>query len=384
MKRGRLLASTLVIMLGASLTCSGQGRRKVIFDQDASGPGGTDLQSMLLMIQSPQVDVLGITVVTGDQWRDEEVAHTLRLLELIGRTDIPVYPGAEYPLVRTKKEVELWEQRYGKIIWLGPWTPPLFHPANVVPKLPEGAPTTKPSSEDAAHFMVRMVHKYPHQVTIYEGGPMTNLALAIRLDPKFPELAKELVFMGASLNPQTNNPEFANTPRQEFNFYFDPEAADIALRAHWARIVCTPVDISVKTHLTQNLVDQIARSHTPAARYFVHYVHHGEDEANDTPTGRYFGRFFAEFYKAGEHFDYLWDELAVAAWLDPSIITRQETRYMDVDVSHGPGYGSTLTWTKADKPDIQLQPVQIQLDLDTGKFYRLFVRLMSAATPPAP
>ena len=56
--------------------------------------------------------------------------------------------------------------------------------------MPEGQPTTRPASEDAAHFLVRMVHKYPHQVTIYEGGPMTNLALAISLDPQFPELAR--------------------------------------------------------------------------------------------------------------------------------------------------------------------------------------------------
>ena len=68
---------------------------------------------MLLLIQSPQTDVLGITVVTGDAWLKSEVAHTLRMLELIGRTDIPVVPGAEYPLVRRKDETELWQQRYG-------------------------------------------------------------------------------------------------------------------------------------------------------------------------------------------------------------------------------------------------------------------------------
>ena len=75
---------------------------------------------------------------------------------------------------------------------------------------------------------------------------MTNLALAISLDPQFPELAKELVFMGGSLSPQTDNPEFLNNPRHEFNFWFDPEAAAIVLRAPWKKIVCTPMDISVK------------------------------------------------------------------------------------------------------------------------------------------
>ncbi len=110
----------------AWLSCAaagGQEHRKIIIDQDEAGPAGTDLQSTLLLIQSPQTEVMGITVVTGDMWLREEVAHTLRMLELIGRTDIPVVPGAEYPLVRTKEETELWEQRYGRIAYLGAWTP---------------------------------------------------------------------------------------------------------------------------------------------------------------------------------------------------------------------------------------------------------------------
>ena len=164
---------------------SSSGKRKIIIDQDAAGPGGTDQQSILLLVQSPQTQVLGITVVTGDAWLKEEVAHTLRMLEIIGRTDIPVVPGAEYPLVRRKEETELWEQQHGAVPWLGAWTPRLYHPPDQLGDMPEGKPTTKPLDEDAAHFLVRMVHKYPHEITIYAGGPMTNLALAITIDPEF-------------------------------------------------------------------------------------------------------------------------------------------------------------------------------------------------------
>src|SRR6202158_6137263 len=105
------------------------GKRKIIIDQDAAGPGGTDQHSILLLIQSPQTEVLGITVVTGDAWLKDEVAHTLRTLEIIGRTDIPVVPGAEYPLVRRKEETELWEQEYRVVPWVGAWTPHWYHPA---------------------------------------------------------------------------------------------------------------------------------------------------------------------------------------------------------------------------------------------------------------
>jgi inosine-uridine nucleoside N-ribohydrolase len=174
--------------------------------------------------------------------------------------------------VRRKNETEAWEQLYGSVTWLGAWTPRLYHPAEELGDMPEGKPTTKPANEDAAHFLVRMVHKFQDQVTIYAGGPMTNLALAISIDPQFPRLAKELVFMGASLSPQTSDPEFANAPRHEFNLWFDPEAAHIVLRAPWKRIVCTPVDISVKTRLTNELINRVKTGITPAANYVGKYA----------------------------------------------------------------------------------------------------------------
>src|SRR5260370_33980295 len=110
-----------------------------------------------------------------------------------------------------------------------------------------------------------MVHKFPNEGTIYEGGTMTNLALAISIDPKFAGLAKELVFMGGSFNPRTDDPEFVNTPTHEFNLWLDPEAAHIALRAPWKKIVCTPVAIAVKTRLTLELVGRIKAADTSAA-----------------------------------------------------------------------------------------------------------------------
>jgi inosine-uridine nucleoside N-ribohydrolase len=352
-----LLCFTAILLWAPLWAQQNPAKRKVIIDQDAAGPGGTDQQSMLLLIQSPQTDVLGIAVVTGDAWLKAEVAHTLRMLELIGRADIPVVPGAEYPLVRRKDETELWERQYGLVPWLGAWTPRLYHPPDQLGDMPEGKPTTKPLDEDAAHFLVRMVHKYPHEITIYEGGPMTNLALAIALDPEFATLAKELVFMGASLNPTTDDPEFVNAPRREFNLWFDPEAAHVVLMAPWKKIVCTTVDISVKTRLTQGLIDQIKTSNTPSARYVGSYARlHG-------------------------NYNYLWDELAALAWLDPTLITSKDTRYLDIDLSRGANYGDTLSWSEQDKPQIVGPLAEIQVDLDLQKFYKEFVDLLSASTP---
>ena len=124
----------LALVLTA-LVCSAQPRRKVIINEDASGPGGSNMQTIALLVQSPTIEVLGITVASGDQWRDEEVAHTLRLLEIMGRTDIPVVPGAEFPLVRTRAEAQSWQQRYGKVAYAGAWDDRWWHEAQVIPPL---------------------------------------------------------------------------------------------------------------------------------------------------------------------------------------------------------------------------------------------------------
>src|SRR5215467_6748555 len=121
-------------------------RTKIIVDQDARGPATTDMQSMLIFLQSDKFDVLGITTVSGDQWVREETKRTLRLLEIAGRTDVPVIEGAEFPLLNSKEETERWEGLYGVLRYKGCWsdfsnrsasTPPAFregyHEPDVIP-----------------------------------------------------------------------------------------------------------------------------------------------------------------------------------------------------------------------------------------------------------
>ncbi len=359
MKSFRLLLVFLfVTMLGASAWA--MTIRKVILDQDALGPAGTDLNSVLIFLQSPEVETLGITVVSGDGWRDEEVAHTLRLLEIIGRSDIPVVPGAVFPLVNSQELMEDWQELYGKLRYMGAWHAEYpgwkYHDPFVVPDLEEGNPKTKPANEDAAHFLIRMVRQYPHEVTIYAAGPLTNIALALALDPQFPELAKELILMGGAMNPTTEDPEFTHSPQREFNFWFDPEATHAVLHARWAKIVCTTVDISVKTRIRKKMIDEIGKSSLPAAQYVVKYTR---------PVS------------------YMWDELAAAAWIDPGIITKEEMIYMDGEIDHGAGYGNTLSWAPGYNPGLGEQLVHVQVDLDVNKLYQLFVRLMTSPTPGA-
>ena len=125
----------VLVAIGLAFVCgSVQAQtRKVIIDQDARGPATTDQQSMLMLLQSPQVETLGITIVSGDQWRDEEVAHTLRMLELTGHSNIKVYPGAVFPLINSKEEIKRWETLYGKVSYQGTWNQKAFRHSAALP-----------------------------------------------------------------------------------------------------------------------------------------------------------------------------------------------------------------------------------------------------------
>jgi inosine-uridine nucleoside N-ribohydrolase len=161
--------------------------------------------------------------------------------------------------------------------------------------------------------------------------------------------------MGGSMNPQADDPEFNLSPRREFNFWMDPEASHAVLHAHWPRIVLTTVDISVKTRMEESLIAQVAKSPTPAAQYVAKYV-----ESN-----------------------YLWDELAAVAWLDPSVITKWQKLYVDVALDRGASYGDTLAWAPGHQPGMGEVLVEVQEDLDREKFYKEYVDLLTRPTPLA-
>jgi inosine-uridine nucleoside N-ribohydrolase len=138
----------------------------------------------------------------------------------------------------------------------------------------------------------------------------------------------------------------------------DPEAADKVLRANWKKITATTVDISIKTKLTPAMIQEIAAADTPLAQYVARY------------------------FQPGLGSDYMWDELAAAAWVDPGIITKRETLYMGVDTEHGADYGNTLSWSEKHKPGLPVRQVEVLIDLNNEKFSRMFVDLMRAPIQP--
>jgi inosine-uridine nucleoside N-ribohydrolase len=332
---------------------------KVIIDQDGGGA------SVLMVLQDPDVQVLGITEVTGDWWVKESVANVLRMLELTGHEDIPVVPGAEVPLVNSEEETRRWEALYGPLSWKGAWMDKLpaydhtntlnYHGPDVIPPMKEGMPTLKAADDIAAEFLVREVRKYPGEVSILAMGPFTNLALACSLDRNFARNARQLVIMGGSFNPVAKaedvfSMQFIHSPRVEFNCRFDPEAVKIMLHAGWRKITVVPFDPCVDTLNSPELNRRATSSGRPAAKYQAAY------EMTGFP---------------------LWDESAAAVLLDPSIILASSRLRMDIDIVHGPDYGAILSWPLDRAPGLGEPEVEVVRKLDVPKLEALYCRLLN-------
>ena len=363
-RKNLLYLGFIICLCGHGLQAD-SAKRKILIDDDSFS------LMHLLLLGSEDVEVVGLTSVTGNSWANRVTAYQLRGLELVNRTDIPVAEGATYPLMNTEKQTELWEKLYGRLTWKGAWmkewveadtiqqTPTYYGPNDPVDDLPWGAPTTKPIESIAANFMIEMVRKYPGEITIIEGGPFTNIALAQRLDPEFASLAKELIYMGGSFNPRQTLDnetaaqfarEFVNSPRREFNIRLDPEAASIVSRAPWKKITIIPVDPSTGTQLTAELLNQLA-------------------DAAPTKLGDVLRKWEPGFP--------LWDEIAGAVWLDPSLIKDQEHLYVDYSTTFGPGYGDTLSWSEHYQPGLGEQPAQVIKSVDREGLEALLLKNLS-------
>jgi len=339
----------------------GSGRRKVIYDQDNSGPFGTDILGTLMMLQADNIDLLGITLVTGDAWMKQEMAFTLRLLEMMGRTEIPVYPGAEFPMLNTKEEWLLRSQLYGGHRldpWMGAFNRPNGGPDDVQPLPPPyvrfaDSSNIKAQQDHAARFIIKTARENPGQVTIYAGGPLTNLALAIALAPDIVPLVPEVVIMGTGFHTFTNT----------FNICFDPEAARKVLRAPWPKFSIVTVDLAEEIHEADALTpgrsmigEIVARAQSPIADLFQRYA---VEPLKRDPSTRLFR---------------MADEMIAAQVIDPAVFTKSEQMYVDICCTPGPRYGDAMFWHKnwQEVPNEGKQPVSAadrRIFVDPRQFY---------------
>ncbi|MDH3402091.1 MAG: nucleoside hydrolase [Acidobacteriota bacterium] len=352
---------------------SAAARIKLIADQDSAGPHGTNFLSLLMLLNSPRIDLLGITTVSGDQWVEQATVFALHAVELAGRRDVPVVKGAEKPLLRTAREQELMEALYGSFAnWHGSFNPGTPRPEHTWPP-PGGYAEAAPRPGRAAEFLIETVRAHPGEVVLYLAGPLTNLALAVRMDPGIVPLVKSLYVMGASSGGGF-----------ELNWWWDPEAAAIVMREPWREIVVTTGEIGFSVTSSERLMRRVVAAGGP-------FVEHLRSLYLDfePPPGL-------------SQWSAMWDELAVAALLDPSVIIESETMWLDVDLTRGPKYGHTVVWRQPEEgapsfflpysgpggvdraawrghlePPSHLTPATVQLKADVDRFEDLFVEVMS-------
>lgn len=334
---------------------AGGADKKVIVDADM-GELNDDAVAMFMLANSPDVDLLGVTVVSGNTWVEEGTAYGLRQLELIRRRDIPVVVGAGVPLNAARQQQLPAEQKlYGKVGYKGAFDrerPPSYLDLEQEPY--GGYPKTKPAKGAAADFIVRQVKKYPHQVTLFALGPATNVALAVKTHPEIVPLVKEVVYMGGSFDQPGNT-----TPAAEFNWWFDPEAAKLAVRTPFPAQTIVPLDVCETVFYTKREYDRIvAGRQTPITKMFEDL--HGPQFAEDP-----------------DHESFVWDALTAAIFLEPDIATKVEERYVDVDGVVGLDYGRSVGFkTDAEGAPAGTRQAKILMDIDDERFWDLYVDLM--------
>jgi len=315
-----------------------QDRIPIIFDTDFVMPPHDDSMALMLALQSPEFEILGITTVAGNESVERATSDALRMLEIANQAAIPVYVGANMPLVHAKSDYAV--RNYGN-----------WHSDESPEAPPGGFATKKAEDESAVSFIIRTVMSQPQQVTLVAIGPLTNIAQAIRNEPGFAKNVKRLVIMGGAV---ALLPDGAGniTPNAEFNFWVDPEAAYVTLRSG-IPIELSPLNVSRKSALTKDWYDKMVAVDTPLTRLLK------------TTMGE---RFEAEPDRSW----FMYDQIAVASIIDPSLVTT-ERLYVDVNFDHGISYGVSVggqdIWPGAEGA----QQMDVQFDLDWPRFIEMFI-----------
>ncbi len=332
------------ILLAPSLWAA--GRETVLFDTD-SGLFGDDGAALVMLLRSPaQVSIPAITVVPGNVWPAQGAEYMLHILDLLKRPQLPVFTGAQGPLIHTAAMAREAERRWGKQEFLGAFAD---DPKEVKPAPGARLAERKPHHEGAVEFLISEIERHPGELTILAIGPMTNIALALRLKPEIETRIKQIVFMGGNVGVGGNA-----SPAAEFNFWFDPEAARIVLRSRIPKKVMFGLDICNKAPLRKAEFYQIVSVRTPVTDLFR------EDLGNRYPA----------FLKHPAATGYMWDSLAAAYLLDPGFVTKSDTRYLDVLTAWGRFYGSTVPLDRRTVTDAT--PVTVMLDLDFKRVFGLY------------
>lgn len=257
--------------------------QKIIIDTD---PGVDDAMAIFFALHSPELDVIGLTTIFGNVHTDLATTNALRLLEIAGRTDIPVAKGADNPLT-------------------GPYSGPVpyVHGDDGQGNVFLDVPASAALDQNAASFIVEQIMKAPGEITLVPIGPLTNIALALRLEPRIAQAVREVVIMGGSAFAAGNV-----SPAAEANIHNDPEAADVVFGAPW-QVTMVGLDVTHQVNMTSADLAEYGATDNAMAQHIARIVPH-------------YQRFFERVLDTDGIF--IHDSSAIAYVIDPTLFETVE------------------------------------------------------------
>jgi inosine/uridine nucleosidase len=304
--------------------------KRIIIDTD---PGVDDSLTFLLALASPEIKLEALTTTQGNVTVDKATRNALSVLELAHASHIPVAEGSMYPLIQPLRASAYVHGESGV--------------GNS--RLPE--PQTKPVPQHAVDYLIERVLAEPNEISIFPIAPLTNIAMAIRKEPRFAKAVKELVIMGGAIQENGNM-----TQQAEFNIFVDPHAAHIVFHSG-IPITLIPLDVTHKCLLKQEHLDRLTKIDSPISRFI-----------RDTLE------VYLKFsYDKGFVGSALHDPLTLATILAPELLSLKEF-YVDVDISGGVSMGKTF----ADILDVTKKPVNMKVAMGVrgDDFIELFLQRM--------
>lgn len=273
--------------------------KHIILDTD---PGIDDALAILLALASPEVVLDGISAVHGNASAEQVTTNALSILELANTSHIPVYQGCDLPLV---KESLLSPETHGNS-GLGY--------ANL------SAPTTKPQIKHGSDYLIEQIMSHPGEITLVAIGPLTNVAIAIRKEPRIVQNVKEVFVMGGAIKHQGNT-----TPLAEYNTFVDPHSAHIVFHSGMP-ITLTPLDVTYECIFLKEDLNRLLKIDSPITKFISDAT-----------------RFYMEFHDEYQKIDgcVINDPMTLALTYMPEICDYQDL-YVDVDISTGVGLGNTF------------------------------------------
>lgn len=297
-------------------------KTKIILDCD---PGHDDAVAIMLAAGSPAIDLLGITVVAGNQTLENTRRNALRVVQWLG-VDVPVYSGCGRPLIREKITAG---DIHGETGLDGPVFPPL---------------TRSLEPEHAVNYIIRTLMASDGDITMVTTGPMTNLAMAMRLEPRIVDKIRRIVLMGGAY---TNGNV---TPAAEFNIVADADAAYVCFTCG-RPITMVGLDVTRKVLCYPQIVERMGRVGNDASCLFVDLMGH-------------FCRTQKEIF--GWEGGPLHDPVTIAWLIDPTVLTTKPMN-VQVDIRSVQSYGRT----NCDYFDYLRLPhtADVAIDIDAARFW---------------